>query len=276
MRATNRQYEELHPEKKINWWRSKEIYCRHLSQANKIAGITPQRISMALGINMNIDKGYCEHLCAKVEEFREIRRANSIKSRHSDKENKKMLLQKLLREHPATSKKSILELFNDTSEFKLSRSQFFRLIKEIETEKKRPQEIEQDKIFEYFFQDLDLFFEIKRQLKTIDFKELPNYLKGNYKKMSSLLKNIDINNFQYLYNFQYTNDTLLNETEIEDMQHYINWEIDCFDINYGLASPDFYKDADHTLKYLKKRQDEVDISIMMLKYKKKLIAKGVI
>jgi hypothetical protein len=276
MKPANRQYEALHPEKKINWWRSKETYCRHLSQANKIAEITPQKISMALGIDMDIDKGYCEHLCAKVEEFREIRRMHSVNSRHSDKENKKAFLRKLLREHPATSKKGILELFNDTSEFKLSRRWFFNLLKEIETEKKRPQEIEQDKIFEYFFQDLDLFFETKKQLKTIDFKELPNYLKGNYKKMDSLLKNININLFPYLYNFKFTKCTLLNETEIEQAQYFIDWEIDSLNFNFGLASPDFYESADCTLKYLKEYQDKVDISIMMLKYKKKLIAKGVI
>jgi hypothetical protein len=273
MKATNRQFEELHPDKQIKWWRSKETYCYHLSQANKIRGITPQKISIALGIDMEIDKGYCEHLCAKVEEFRKSRRINSIKSRHSDKENKKIALRNLLRKHPATSKKRILELFNDTTEYRLSRRQFFRLLKEIETEKKRPQEMQ---IVTNFSHDLDMFIDTKRMLKKIDFKELPNYLKGNYKKMNSLLKNINIELLLYSCYFEFTNDTLLSEDEIKQYQDYINMEIDDLDFNFGLASENFYQKADFLLKWLNETQDKIDISIMMQKYKEKLIAKGII
>jgi hypothetical protein len=273
LKATNRQFEELHPDKQINWWRSKEIYCYHLSQANKIIGITPQRISMALGIDMEIDKGYCEHLCAKVEEFRKIRRLRSIKSRHSDKENKKMVLRKLLREHPATNKKQILELFNTTSEYKLSRRWFFKLLNEIEAEKMRPQEIQ---IITNFCHDLDIFIDTKRLLKEINFNELPNYKKGNYRKMNSLLKNINMNILLYNYYFEYTKCTLFSEEEIINTQDYIDWETDNLDFNYDLTSPDFFKRADKMLKFLKELQDDVDIGMMMLKYKKKLIAKGII
>jgi hypothetical protein len=272
-KATNRQFEELHPDKQINWWRSKETYCYHLSQANKIIGITPQKISMALGIDMEIDKGYCEHLCAKVEEFRRIRRINSIKSRHTDKENKKIILRKLLREHPATNKKGILELFNNTSEYKLSRMHFSRLLKEIEAEKMRPQEIQ---IITNFCHDLDMFIETKRMLKEIKFNELPNYKKGNYRKMNSLLKNININILLYYHNFEFTNVTFLSEEEIMNTKDYIDWETDDLDFNYDLTSPDFFKRADKKLKFLKELQDDVDIGMMMIKYKKKLIAKGII
>jgi hypothetical protein len=280
MKATNRQFEELHPDKQITWWRSKETYCYHLSRANKIAGITPQRISMALGIDMEIDKGYCEHLCTKVEEFRKIRRYNSIKSRHADKENKKMVLKKLLRKHPATSKKEILDMFNDSSEYKLSRPQFFRLLNEIETEKKRPQEIQ---ITSNFCHDLDMFLDTKRMLKEINFNELPNYLKGNYKKMNSLLKNINLEFLIYNYIFEFTKCThfsnksfIVSEKEINASQDRINIDIDGLDLYYDLTSENFYEKAGWEIEYITQRQNEVDIARMMLRYKQKLIAKGII
>jgi hypothetical protein len=280
MKATNRQFEELHPDKQIKWWRSKDTYCYHLSQANKIKEISPQKISIALGIDMEIDKGYCEHLCSKVEEFRKIRRANSIKSRHTDKENKKIVLKKLLREHPATSRKRLLEMFNDSSDYKLSRNRFFILLKEIETEKKRPQEIQ---ITSNFCNDLTMFLDTKRMLKEIDFNELPNYLKGNYKKMNSLLKNINLDFLIYSYSFEFTNGThfsnksfIVSEDEINNSQRDIDRDIDGLDLFYDITSDNFYEKAGWEIEYITQRQNEVDIARMMIRYKQKLIAKGVI
>jgi hypothetical protein len=283
MKAENRRYENYHPDAKINWWRDKETYCHDLSLANKIKQISVDKIAETLKLNLKTDEKYISHLLAEVLGWRANKKRKSIEVRHSQKEIKKALLKRIIRKYPDSTKVELLEIFN--KEEKLSKRQFFNYLKEIETEKKRPQE---NVVLDNLSKDMNLFIETKLMLKEIQFNEIPNFRKGNFKSMTSLFNKSNANPNKIIqltnnkYNFIYnailssTNCTLLSEEIINNIQRYIDQEINDLDFNWDLHEEGFHERASFDIKYINKMQEEVDIGKFLLLYKEKLIKKGVI
>jgi hypothetical protein len=291
MKAENRLFEQLRPDAKINWWRDKKTYCHDLSVANKIKKVSVDKISQTLGLNLNSDEKYASYLLSEVLGWREAKKRKSIEVRHNQKEIKKGLLKMIIRKNPDSTKVELLEIFN--KEENLSKRQFFRYLKEIETEKKRPQE---NVVINQLGKDFNLFIETKLMLKEINFNEIPNFRKGNFKSMTSLFNKTDANpnkiikllenhnTFICLSILSSTNGTLFYldtfsgtlEEKVNKLQNNIDQEINDLDFNFDLSHEDFYRRASFDIKYINKMQDDVNVGKFLLMYKDKLIKKGVI
>ena len=259
MNVRNRYYETDDTKyQDINWWASKEDHCLHLKKANKIRNITPQKIKQALQLQSD---EYALHLAYKILDFRSQRRLRALQAKTDNKSKKKEELRRLLQIHK--SKTRIADLME------ISRNHLYRLMKEIELEDNNEETKLAITIMKSDMTNIKSGREFLRS--GFSFNEIPNHIKGSFKRISSISKKLKISNQELLdmyslYSLSYNIDKL----HFSRLQGELDYIIRGLDLDYDLSSPEFWRNAQFAIFQMNELQNEITFYEIINEYKEKV------
>jgi len=151
----------------------------------------------------------------------------------------------------------------------IGRTWLYELIKEIETEDNNEDTEIAITIMKSDMTNIKSGREFLRS--GFDFNEIPNHIKGSFKRVSSISKKLKISkqklfDIYSLYSLSYNIDS----EHFSRLQNELDYIISGLDLDYDLSSPEFWRNAQFAIFQMNELQNEITFYEIINEYKEKV------